>query len=137
MATLHLGTFAPAQLLGHLAEFEHTYNDKDCWEEWGEPRKPFTPHHIMVRHEDANLLGLLPHIIMATDKTLLMPMTYKSQRGVMASITRDDDFSYEILRLVDTQASIKLADIARNATANLFAMWSNADWLRYVGENYR
>lgn len=105
MPTLHLGTKDTDAVLAVLPRNVRTFIEYDQWEEWGESEREHNgTHHVIVMGrgiaDGLSVNECLTIVTSLTDGTLLEPMrgpTY--QRGIIASITLDDDWSESLLNV--------------------------------------
>lgn len=145
MTTMHLGTFDTERLRDSLPSNATVIIDGDSWEEWGEPllgdeREAILRHHpvhvqiIHPGHAD-NLVDLA--WLLNEEPGLLVPMGYHRQRGILASITPDDDWSEPILEVTDEQAKRWLArhpHLGSNDSVTDETVWRNLEWQDYLNE---
>jgi hypothetical protein len=107
--------------------------DRDSWEEWGEPKRehPDHPTHVMLRHEHSQHLLTEVASILTVEPGLLVPMAFHRQCGTLACITPDDDWSEPIYTLMDTPTQRFLAYISSGDDTDLI-IWRNLEWQDYL-----
>ena len=133
MTTMHVGTFDTARLRDSISPDITIIEDRDSWEEWGEAmtEHPDHPIHVMLRNGDS--LQLLAELakIMDVEPGLLTPMAYHRQRGTLACITPDDDWSEPYFTLMDTRAQRFLAYRSSGDDTDLI-IWRNLEWQDFL-----
>lgn len=130
MAHLHLGTFEADALIELLPGERHRTiyrgddlhpgldgkgdGKPDSWEEWGETlTKTYEPEHIVIVGDSTDLLADVAWVL-SQSPSLLQPMTYPYQKGTLACITPNDDWSEPYYSLEDTQAARFIGNMIHN-----------------------
>jgi hypothetical protein len=133
MTTMHVGTFDTTLMRDTVSSGITIIEDRDSWEEWGEPMRQHREHpvHVILRHEHSQHLLAELASILAIEPGLLVPMAYHRQRGTLACITPDDDWSEPTLTIKDTQAERFLAYRSTGDDTDL-NIWRDIEWQDYL-----
>ncbi len=106
------------------------FTDGDSWEDWGEPLTEGSPipQHVVIRTDSRTRALALISVLHDS----LIPMTYPHQRGVIAAVTDSDDWSEEVLNLVDHEALAQVEALTFVRGVDPHRLWEHAAWRTYV-----